>query len=81
MIVRTTAGEVRGEPIATGVRFRGIPYAAAPEGGLRFAEPAPPPPGTASASQDPRHRNGSGRSRASTCRPWSAPAGGPAPST
>jgi para-nitrobenzyl esterase len=42
MIVRTTAGEVRGEPIATGVRFRGIPYAAAPEGGLRFAEPAPP---------------------------------------
>jgi para-nitrobenzyl esterase len=45
MIVRTTAGEVRGEPIATGVRFRGIPYAAAPEGDLRFAEPAPPPAG------------------------------------
>jgi para-nitrobenzyl esterase len=43
MIVRTTAGEVRGEPIATGVRFRGIPYAAAPEGELRFAEPVPPP--------------------------------------
>ncbi len=43
MIVRTTAGEVRGEPITTGVRFRGIPYAAAPEGELRFAEPAPPP--------------------------------------
>ena len=43
MIVRTTAGEVRGEPIATGVRFRGIPYAAAPEGELRFAAPVPPP--------------------------------------
>ncbi|MGW5722444.1 carboxylesterase/lipase family protein [Amycolatopsis sp. NPDC003865] len=41
MIVRTTSGDVRGEPIATGVRFRGIPYAAAPEGELRFAAPAP----------------------------------------
>jgi para-nitrobenzyl esterase len=37
MIVRTTAGEVRGESIATGVPFRGIPYAAAPEGDLRFS--------------------------------------------
>ncbi|HEY3470597.1 MAG TPA: carboxylesterase family protein, partial [Amycolatopsis sp.] len=43
MIVRTPAGDVRGEPIATGVRFRGIPYAAAPEGTLRFAEPVPAP--------------------------------------
>ncbi|MEV6622473.1 carboxylesterase family protein [Amycolatopsis sp. NPDC051106] len=43
MIVRTTAGEVRGEPIATGVRFRGIPYAAAPVGELRFAAPVPAP--------------------------------------
>jgi para-nitrobenzyl esterase len=43
MIVRTTSGDVQGEPIATGVRFRGIPYAAAPEGDLRFAEPAPAP--------------------------------------
>ncbi|GAB3155389.1 carboxylesterase family protein [Amycolatopsis stemonae] len=43
MIVRTPAGEVRGEPTATGVRFRGLPYAAAPEGDLRFAPPAPAP--------------------------------------
>ncbi|WP_439377186.1 carboxylesterase/lipase family protein [Amycolatopsis lexingtonensis] len=43
MIVRTPAGQVRGEPTATGVRFRGIPYAAAPEGALRFAAPAPAP--------------------------------------
>lgn len=43
MIVRTPAGAVRGEPIATGVRFRGIPYAAAPQGALRFAEPVPAP--------------------------------------
>lgn len=43
MIVRTPAGDVRGEPLATGVRFRGIPYAAAPEGELRFASPGPAP--------------------------------------
>jgi para-nitrobenzyl esterase len=43
MIVRTTSGDVRGEPIATGVRFRGLPYAAAPEGELRFAAPVPAP--------------------------------------
>ncbi|WP_410635301.1 carboxylesterase/lipase family protein [Amycolatopsis sp. cmx-4-83] len=43
MIVRTHAGQVRGEATATGFRFRGIPYAAAPEGALRFAPPAPAP--------------------------------------
>ncbi|WP_372669337.1 carboxylesterase/lipase family protein [Amycolatopsis kentuckyensis] len=43
MIVRTTSGDVRGKPIATGVRFRGIPYAAAPEGERRFAAPVPAP--------------------------------------
>ncbi|WP_290058686.1 carboxylesterase/lipase family protein [Amycolatopsis solani] len=43
MIVRTHAGQVRGEATTTGARFRGIPYAAAPEGELRFAAPAPAP--------------------------------------
>ncbi|RZT84519.1 para-nitrobenzyl esterase [Pseudonocardia sediminis] len=48
-VVRTTAGRVRGiridgppgsEPV---VRFRSVPYAAPPEGPLRFAAPAPAP--------------------------------------
>jgi para-nitrobenzyl esterase len=43
MIVRTTSGDVQGAPITTGARFRGIPYAAAPEGELRFAAPVPAP--------------------------------------
>jgi len=43
-VVTTTSGAVRGELTAGGVaRFRGIPYAAAPEGALRFAEAVPPP--------------------------------------
>lgn len=43
-VVTTTSGAVRGELTAGGVaRFRGIPYAAAPEGELRFAEAVPPP--------------------------------------
>ncbi|SDQ12811.1 carboxylesterase/lipase family protein [Leucobacter chromiiresistens] len=50
-VVRTTAGAVRGvwEPIdaagptgASAAVFRGIPYAAAPVGDLRFAAPQPP---------------------------------------
>jgi para-nitrobenzyl esterase len=44
-VVPTTSGAVRGELTAAGVaRFRGIPYAAAPEGELRFAEAVPAPP-------------------------------------
>jgi para-nitrobenzyl esterase len=44
--VRTTAGPVRGERRATGVRFLGIPYARPPIGPLRFAAPVPPEPWT-----------------------------------
>lgn len=41
-VVATTAGDVRGD-IADGIAvFKGIPYAAAPFGPLRFAAPAPP---------------------------------------
>nr|WP_246314175.1 carboxylesterase family protein [Kineococcus aurantiacus] len=42
-VVVTTAGGVRGTAARRGVvSFRGIPYAAAPVGPLRFAAPAPP---------------------------------------
>ncbi len=44
-IVTTTAGRVRGALTDDGVaRFRSVPYAAAPEGPLRFAPPAPATP-------------------------------------
>lgn len=44
-VVPTTSGAVRGQVTAAGFAlFRGIPYAAAPEGDLRFAEPVPAPP-------------------------------------
>lgn len=44
-VVPTTSGAVRGQVTPAGaVLFRGIPYAAAPDGELRFAEPVPAPP-------------------------------------
>ncbi|SFW77134.1 carboxylesterase/lipase family protein [Amycolatopsis australiensis] len=44
-VVPTTSGAVRGQVTAAGFAlFRGIPYAAAPEGDLRFAEPVPAQP-------------------------------------
>jgi para-nitrobenzyl esterase len=44
-VVPTTSGAVRGQVTPAGVAlFRGIPYAAAPDGDLRFAEPVPAPP-------------------------------------
>ncbi|MBK5248675.1 MAG: carboxylesterase family protein, partial [Actinomycetales bacterium] len=42
-IVRTDSGDVRGQPREGSTAFRGIPYAAAPVGGLRFAAPVPHP--------------------------------------
>ncbi len=44
LIVRTTNGEVQGEE-QDGIRiWRSIPYAAPPEGPLRFSPPTPPTP-------------------------------------
>jgi para-nitrobenzyl esterase len=44
-VVLTTSGAVLGSTTPAGVtRFRGIPYAAAPDGELRFAEAVPAPP-------------------------------------
>lgn len=44
VVVTTRAGRVRGSVDADGIAtFRGIPYAAAPTGPLRFAGPAPVP--------------------------------------
>lgn len=42
-VLDTRAGAVRGWVEGDLVRFRGIPYAAAPDGDLRFREPAPHP--------------------------------------
>lgn len=42
--VSTSVGRVRGERIATGAVFRGVPFAAAPYGPNRFRPPAPVPP-------------------------------------
>jgi para-nitrobenzyl esterase len=42
-VVKTTAGEVRGEVTGGVARYLGIPYAAAPFGEHRFRAPAPPP--------------------------------------
>lgn len=43
VVASTAAGRVRGERREHSLAFRGIPYAAAPVGELRFAAPAPHP--------------------------------------
>ncbi|MEU5841147.1 carboxylesterase family protein [Rhodococcus sp. NPDC047139] len=42
-VVDTTSGRVRGTTVGSTAVFKGIPYAAAPFGDLRFAAPAPAP--------------------------------------
>src|ERR1700730_3068644 len=43
-VVAVTSGAIRGGTEAGGYVFRGIPYAAAPTGNLRWRPPAPPTP-------------------------------------
>src|SRR4030081_1333168 len=43
-VVAVTGGAIRGGTEAGGYVFRGIPYAAAPTGNLRWRPPAPPTP-------------------------------------
>ncbi|MCM3628507.1 carboxylesterase family protein [Paenibacillus glycanilyticus] len=43
MIIQTSSGQVKGVPLNGSFVFRGIPYAAAPAGQLRFKPPQPPP--------------------------------------
>lgn len=45
-VVETRSGKVRGVPLQGAIAFRGIPYARAPIGALRFREPAAPEPWT-----------------------------------
>jgi para-nitrobenzyl esterase len=42
-VVRTDSGAVRGETLAQGFAFRGVPYAAPPTGRLRWRAPEPAP--------------------------------------
>ncbi|CAM5686708.1 carboxylesterase/lipase family protein [Streptomyces aurantiogriseus] len=43
-VTRTTAGRIAGERAGRTVVFRGVPYAQAPTGALRFSSPRPPRP-------------------------------------
>ena len=45
-VVRTTTGALRGQVVAGVVSFKGVPFAAAPEGALRWRAPAPVEPWT-----------------------------------
>jgi len=44
MVVRTTAGALGGQVVAGVASFKGVPFAAPPEGPLRWREPAPVQP-------------------------------------
>ena len=46
-IVQTEQGAVRGAALTQGFAFRGLPYAAAPTGNLRWRPPQPAAPGPA----------------------------------
>ena len=50
VVASTATGRVRGQRREHTLAFRGIPYAAAPVGELRFAAPAPHPTITANGS-------------------------------
>lgn len=51
VVVTTHQGAIRGRERAGVASFRGIPYAAAPEGALRFAAPQPAPLGDVDARE------------------------------
>src|SRR5437870_5378320 len=72
-VVAVTGGAIRGGTEAGGYVFRGIPYAAAPTGSLRWRPPAPPTPSTAMRDDTNFAAGGPAMDPAQHCSFWRRP--------